>query len=120
MKRTQKQLLIWLPRSLGILFALFLSLFALDVFDAGYGFWGTLLALFIHLIPVFFLLIGLAVAWRWEWVGVVVFWGFAAWYVIGFGGRFDWSVYALIMGPPLVVGLLFGVDWIYHRELHAG
>ena len=42
MIRPSKQLLFWTPRILGILFALFLSMFALDVFGEGYGFWGTL------------------------------------------------------------------------------
>ncbi len=41
MKRPMKQFLFWSPRVLTILFALFLSLFALDVFGEGYGFWAT-------------------------------------------------------------------------------
>jgi len=38
----------WTPRILSIVFVLFLALFSLDVFDGNYGFWGTLLALFMH------------------------------------------------------------------------
>lgn len=119
MKRWVRQLLFWTPRVLGICFALFLSLFALDVFGAGYGFWGTLLALLIHLLPVFALLIGLALAWRWEWIGTVIFCGFSLWYLFAFGGRFPISVYWLIAGPPVIVGLLFLIDWFYHAEIRA-
>jgi glucose-6-phosphate-specific signal transduction histidine kinase len=47
-----------------------------------------LLALFMHLLPVFVLLAGLAFAWRWPWVGAVVIAGFSLCYLIVFGGRF--------------------------------
>jgi len=45
MNTTTKRVLFWAPRVLGILFALFLSLFALDVFSEGYSFGETMLAL---------------------------------------------------------------------------
>jgi hypothetical protein len=71
-------MLFWKPRIAGILFVLFISIFALDVFDAGYGFWETLLALFMHLLPSIALAIAVALAWRrWEWIGAVLFRGFA-------------------------------------------
>ena len=38
-----EQLLHWTPRILGILFAGFLGLFALDVFNEGHTFWRTIL-----------------------------------------------------------------------------
>ena len=44
MKRPVKRTLFWAPRILCILFAVFVSLFALDVFGEGYGFWETILA----------------------------------------------------------------------------
>ncbi|MEZ4863496.1 MAG: hypothetical protein R3C14_19410 [Caldilineaceae bacterium] len=114
-----KRMLIWTPRILGILFALFVSLFALDVFDAGYSFWETAVALFIHLLPVFGLLIGLALAWRWEWVGALIFLGFCGWYLAMAWGNFVFLVYLIMCGPPLIIGLLFLVDWIYRTELHT-
>lgn len=119
MQRPVRQLLFWTPRVLGIFFALFLSIFALDVFGEGYGFWGTLLALFMHLLPVFALLIGLALAWRWEWIGTVIFFGFSLWYLLAFGGRFPIGVYFTMAGPPLIVGLLFLIDWLYRAELRT-
>jgi hypothetical protein len=65
--------LFWAPRVLSIAFIAFLSLFALDVFDGRLGFWQTVLALLIHLIPVFVLIAVLILAWRWEWVGAVLY-----------------------------------------------
>jgi hypothetical protein len=58
--------------SLSILFAAFITVFALDVFSEHYGFWETLFALAIHLIPAGLIVVGLAVSWRWELVGVVL------------------------------------------------
>ena len=101
MIRPSKQLLFWTPRILGILFALFLSMFALDVFGEGYGFWGTLLALFMHLIPVYVLLIGLALAWR----------PFPL--IANLIGALP------IAGPALLIGILFLIGWLYKPQLQA-
>jgi hypothetical protein len=53
MKAGNKKLLTWLPRIPGMLFAVFISLFALDVFSEEKGFLQTLIALLMHLIPTF-------------------------------------------------------------------
>jgi len=68
-----KKFWFWFPRVLTIAFIAFLALFALDVFDGSYGFWGTALALFMHLIPNFILTGLLLLAWRWEVVGGWIF-----------------------------------------------
>jgi hypothetical protein len=119
MKHTMQRILFWAPRVLGILFALFVSIFALDVFGAGYGFWETILALVMHLLPVFALLIGLAIAWRWEWVGALIFLGFALWYLVQAWGQFPLSVYLVMAGVPFVVGVLWLIDWLYKPKLQV-
>jgi len=117
MKNLGKQILYWLPRVLGILFVLFVSIFALDVFGQGYGFWETLLALLVHLIPSFILLAVVALAWRWGWVGAILYTGFGVWYLISSWGKFHWSVYLIMVGIPVFTGLLFLADWWYRRRL---
>jgi hypothetical protein len=112
-------MLYWTPRVLGILFSLFVSLFALDVFGVGYGYWETILALLIHLIPVYLLIIGLAIAWRWEWAGALLFIGFGALYLAMAWGQFRWDVYLVMAGVPFLVGVLFLVDWLYRAELRT-
>ena len=57
-----KKLLYWAPRILCILFGVFLSLFSLDVFEAGRGAGETLLGLMIHLAPVFLIALILVVS----------------------------------------------------------
>jgi len=114
-----KRGLFWIPRILGILFAVFLSLFALDVFGEDRSFWETALALLIHLIPVYVVVIALVLAWRWAWVGAVVFTALAALYVILGWGRFHWSAYAVISGPLTLLGFLFHLNWIHRAQLRA-
>jgi hypothetical protein len=64
MRGTLERLLHWTPRILGLLFAAFVSVFALDVFGEGYTFWQTILALMMHLIPTGVVLVALAISWR--------------------------------------------------------
>ena len=111
MKKPVHPILFWTPRGLVILLAIFISLFALDVFGEGYDFWHTVQALFMHLLPTFAVLLALAVAWRWESIGAILFIGLGIYYIISFGGRFDWPVYLVIAGPLFLAGLLFLVNW---------
>ena len=117
MKRTTKHALFWSPRVLSILFAAFISVFAMDVFGEGYGFWQTCLALLMHLVPTALLLAALIVAWRRAWVGAILFIGLGALYIVTMWGRFPWSTYALMSGIPCLIGLLFLADWRYGRSM---
>ena len=112
-----KHVLFWSPRVLCILFAMFLSLFALDVFNEGYGFGETIFALLIHLVPVYILVIALVIAWRWEWIGAVLFLSLSMLYLFMSWGRVHWSAYWGISGPLVLLGGLFLLNWIYRREL---
>ncbi len=117
-KRMQRALR-WAPRVLGILFAIFISLFALDVFGEGYSFWETTLALLMHLIPTGILLVILALSWRWEWVGGILFPALGILYLVVFWGWFHWPAYAAISGPLFLEGALFLINWRYsmvHRH----
>lgn len=109
--------LCWAPRVLSLLFAGFISLFALDVFGAGYGFWETLLALAIHLLPTALILLAAALAWRWEWIGALAFLGMAVWYLVMSGGQQHWTAYALIAGPLLLLAGLYLLSWRW-RSAH--
>ena len=120
-----KRLLFWTPRILSILFLAFLSLFALDVFDEGLGVWKTLLALVIHLVPVFALILVLIVAWRWEWVGALLYGAAGAWYIAMTVGnpslpaaiKLIWCL--TIAGPALLIAVLFLFNWLYRAQLRS-
>ena len=117
MNTSIKKVLYWAPRILCILFAIFVSLFAFDVFGEGQGFWKTILALLIHLVPVYIIVIALIIAWRWEWVGAVLYFALAFFYIVWFWGRFHWSAYLGISGPLALIGVLFLLNWIYREQL---
>lgn len=119
MNKTLKGVLLWTPRIAGILFILFLGMFALDVFDSRLGFWGTVLALSIHLIPSILLAVGIVLAWRREWVGAVIFIGWAVLYP-AIAPRMDWIAYALISFLPALIGLLFLAGWVWRRQVRDG
>lgn len=112
MKILTKRILFWSPRLLCIAFAAFLTMFAMDVFGQGYGFWGTFLAFIMHQIPVFVLLLILLFAWRWEWVGAVLFAAAGVFYLVMAWGEFDLVVYASITGPLFLIAILFLINWI--------
>ena len=119
MPKILKQILFWTPRILGVLFVVFISLFALDVFGEGYGFWRTLLALLIHLIPSIILIIVLVLAWRWEWVGAVLFIGFGVWYLAEARGVSPMLYFVIFAGIPFLVGILFLVGWITRKQIRG-
>lgn len=115
------QLLYWAPRALCIVFALFISMFALDVFGEGQGFWQTLVALGMHLVPTFLLLVILWASWRREWVGGVLFPLLGAFYIVWAWNKpfAGWWVSLLIAGPLLLTGVLFLLNWYYRSELRV-
>ena len=71
--KTSINLFHWLPRILGLLAILFISLFAADAFAPGLTIWQQLGAFLIHLIPSFILLAFLFIAWKWELIGGIIF-----------------------------------------------
>jgi len=117
MKGPVRRLLFWSPRVLCIAFALFLSLFALDVFDERLSLWKTLLALFIHLLPTLFVVLVLVLSWRWEWVGGILYIVAGLRYLIMALNHPDWVL--IISGPLFVVGALFLLNWWKRAEIRA-
>ena len=100
-----RRIVFWLPRVVGIAFALFVSLFALDVFSEQSGFWNTTLALMMHLIPSALVVAALVLAWRWEWIGAVLFAFLGVSYTLTARDHPDWIL--LISGPLFLIALLF-------------
>jgi hypothetical protein len=72
MKRSIK-VFHWLPRIICILAILFVSVFALDAFSPELTIWQQIGSFLMHLIPSFILLAFLIVAWKWEYIGGIIF-----------------------------------------------
>ncbi len=109
MTLTRTDWIVWTPRVLAILFACFVSLFALDVFVEGRPWTGILVALLIHLIPTYVLILVLVLAWRRPWIGALAYGALAVAYAILARRHETWIL--VISVPLLVVAGLFYWSW---------
>jgi hypothetical protein len=116
MNMSIRTILYWAPRVLGIFFALFISVFALDVFTEGYRFWETVVALFMHLIPTAIVLLVLFISWRREQIGGALFLALGLFYIVAFWNPTRWQAYLIISGPLFLIGVLFLLSWRYGAE----
>ena len=107
----------WSPRILGILVCLFLALFSLDAFGPGKSLAQAIADFAIHLTPALVLLAVVAVAWRWEWVGALVFTGGAVAYAYVARTHVSWI--GVVAAPLLIVGILYFWSWISRRDFRA-
>ena len=117
--KKRNQVVHWLPRIICILAILFISIFAADAFDQG------LSAVLIHLIPSFVLLAFLIVAWKWEYIGGIIFiligLGFTPFvFMLNYNRNHSiWlslNTILVITFPFIVVGILFIVSHLLKRK----
>ncbi len=108
--------LLWLPRIAAILLTILISLFAFDVFGTGAGFFKTLLALLMHLIPSFLLIITIVFSWKRPWIGGI--------FLIALGiVYFIWAQYneraaAFLYIILFIIGILFLASWFLRRQIN--
>jgi len=107
------------PRIAGLLIALFTGLFALDVFEMEGSIWEKIGGFLIHAAPSIIMLTVLALAWRWEWVGALVF-GLAALFFLRFvigSPMYGFGNLLLFVLPMALVAALFWLNWRWRGEL---
>ncbi len=83
------------------------------------GFWGTVLGLFMHNIPVFILAIILFISWKREIVGGIAFTLAGTLYIVMIlmnvlRNSFEWYMISWILtiaGPAFLIGILFIINW---------
>ena len=114
MHKRSDMLLRWAPRILGFTVCLFVSLFALDAFEEGKTLIQAIPDFLLHLIPTAALVGIIFLSWRREWLGGVMFTGFALVYAYSARDHIDWI--ATIAVPLLVVGALYFVSWTRGRS----
>jgi hypothetical protein len=71
--KTSIKIIHWTPRVICILSILFISLFAADAFKGNDTIWLKIGGFFMHLIPTFVLIALLIIAWKWEYIGGILF-----------------------------------------------
>lgn len=97
---------IWIPRILGIAFALFLMLFSFDVFENGVSM-EALGGFLVHSLPSFLLLIFIALSWKTPAATGVLFFLAALFFLAFFRTYDEWTSFLIISVLPAVIGLLF-------------
>lgn len=107
---------LWAPRIFAIVLCVFLSAFALDAFQPGRPLGESVRDFAAHLVPTMVLAGVVALSWRWEWVGALVFTGLALTYAYVSRDRPSWVLAVAL--PLLAVGLLYGWSW-RHRSGHG-
>jgi hypothetical protein len=116
------KLLYFTPRIAGLLIALFTGMFALDVFEMAGSTWEKIGAFLLHAAPALVLLVLLAIAWRWPWVGTVVF-GLAAFLfllTVLARGPYGFGNLLLVVLPMALVAALFWLNWRWKAEFIQG
>ena len=112
----------WLPRILCIMAILFISIFSLDAFDPGLTLGEQLLGFLMHNIPTYILITLLVIAWKWEFIGGIVFiliglfttpFIYTHNYAMNHSVWMSLSVILMITFPFVLVGILFLVsNWM--------
>lgn len=102
-----KNFLRWTPRILAILFTIFISLFALDVFDEGYNLSELLTTLLMHSIPTLFFALVTLLAWKKPRLGGMIFVILAMMTIFAFETYKHFSSFLMISLVPLIIGALF-------------
>lgn len=109
MSANNQAILRWSPRVFAIIYAVFISLFALDAWGTGAGFWEELAAFIVHLMPTYFVLAALVVAWRQPKLGGILFIILATVFGVVFG-RGEPAALLLMALAPTAIGLMFLCD----------
>ena len=118
--RTVWQFLYWAPRILSIVFAAFISIFALDVFSEDRGFWETSADLLLHLVPTFVLVGVLVISWRREWIAGILYTILGLVYVVFAWNKGPLTTILLIAGPLVLTGALFLQNCKYRAQIRSG
>ncbi|MBW2995463.1 hypothetical protein KY312_03845 [Candidatus Woesearchaeota archaeon] len=106
----KKNWLFWLPRILAIIYILFISMFALDIFAEYSKISEILIGLFMHLIPSFILIGSTVLAWKKEKLGGIVFIVLSIAMAIFFNRNMEPMGFLIISLPVLMIGVLFLLD----------
>lgn len=130
MKKKINKFIYWTPRFISVLFILGTAMFSLDVFGGNYGFWGTILALFMHNIPTLIFAVIVYFTWKYELVGAILFSIVGASSVVQLGIIMIINITKIEPVPPISVlliwfvstilaisaGVLFYLNWKHKRK----
>jgi hypothetical protein len=109
--------ILWAPRVLAVAVSLFLAVFSLDEITGTTNIFEALPYVMIHLLPSAIVLAVVALSWRREWIGAVLFVALAAAYAVAARAHLSWV--AVISGPLIVAGALYAWSWMHRQAATA-
>jgi len=115
----KEKIIVWMPRIMSVLFALFLAMFSLDVFEPEKSAQEIATGLLVHNAPVLFLAAVVALSWRRELVGGITFITAGIFYIFmvmagSLKSGVEWymaSRFLIISGPAFLIGALYLLAW---------
>jgi hypothetical protein len=112
------KLIFWTPRIAGIVIALFVSLFALDVFGMEGSIWEKIGGFIIHAMPSIIMGVFIALAWKRDWLGFAGFTLAAILFLRTLLGNPEgWlGMLLLFSGPMAAIAALFWANWKWKNE----
>lgn len=113
-KLMNRSFFYWIPRILGLIFALFISLFVLDVFSIARPWTAQIVALLIHLLPTVIILVALFIANRSSVIGGLLFLLIGAVFIYQTWG-FGWGITLTFGGIPILIGIWFILEGVVSR-----
>jgi hypothetical protein len=119
-----RRTLFWMPRIVSLGYIAFFCLFALVVSGDSYSYWRTIIDFIHHLVPALVLSVGLILAWRWEWIGTVLYSATGIIFIvavfplpISVNLKLNWIL--TVAGPAFLVSGLFLANWLKRGDLHS-
>lgn len=110
------RLLRMTARLLMLLYAGFISIFALDVFEEPAGSLQSTVGLILHLLPTLLILGLVLVSRKNDLFSAISYTLLGLFYIWWAWGRFPFSTYLIIAGPVLLSGLMHGYCWTAARK----
>lgn len=107
MTHATSRFITWFPRILAIVFAAFISIFALDALDGHDSIWTQLWHILMHLILSFAVLAALWLAWYRRIFGGLLFMILGMVFTIHFGTWKETELFLMFSFPLFVAGLAF-------------
>lgn len=110
LRKREGNRICWAARVIAIIYIVFISIFAFDVFGGDEGIGRILIRFLICLIPSIVLAVILVFAWRCEKIGGALFIVAGIVFTIFFNTYKDIMTFLIISGPVFLVGILFLIN----------
>lgn len=105
--RWMTTVVLWTPRILAMALAMFLAMFAMDVFLEGNDYWQTTEAFVLHLIPALCVIIILAIGWHRDGLSSIGYLILSIAYFVASSGWKSLPSSLVLVLPPLGISLAF-------------